>query len=108
MDEYKVYTQAQIREDEIWDYTVKKWGVEQAVDYITGLHNHFQKLADQSIPWKQLPPDNLSGAEVYISLYEKHYVVFRRLSSGIGIISILHHAMDFAERLAEDLRCLEE
>tara|TARA_R110002096_G_scaffold105923_1_gene233033 strand:- start:4460 stop:4612 length:153 start_codon:yes stop_codon:yes gene_type:complete len=50
----------------------------------------------------------MAGDEVFLSRYEKHYVIFKRISTGIGIITVLHHAMKFSERLAEDLRNLEE
>jgi len=107
MADYKVYHPAQIREDEIWDYTVQRWGVEQAVKYITGLHEHFSSLAKRELRWKQLPADRFDGAMVYLSRYEKHYVIFKEISVGIGILTVLHTAMDLSERLAEDLRALE-
>lgn len=107
MAEYRVYRLAQQREDVIWDYTVQRWGNDQAVKYIRGLHNHFSRLANREIRWKPLPKDRLGGATVYLSRYEKHYILFREISIGIGILTLLHTSMDLSERLAEDLRNLE-
>ena len=107
MAEYRVYRLAQLREDDIWDYTVERWGNDQAVKYIRGLHSHFSRLANREISWKTIPKDRLGGETVFLSRYEKHYILFREISIGIGILTLLHTSMDLSQRLAEDLRNLE-
>ncbi|MFT4688636.1 MAG: hypothetical protein ACI9OD_000834 [Limisphaerales bacterium] len=98
MAEYKVFDQAQIREDEIWDYTVQKWGVEQAVKYITGLHNHFSSLANRSLRWKKLTqPDawDFSWLEYHKSPEcRKYYPEGRGYLKNVGDTTRAHQPPD--------------
>lgn len=109
---YVFFKTADSAQDDIWDYTVRTWGEQQAVNYITGLHVHIQALAEREMPWRELPaklivPPGIE-AEVYFSRYEHHYIFFRLLSSGrLGVVSILHAAMNLPVRLASDLREIE-
>ena len=94
------------------DYSFKYWGEVQAEKYITELHVHIQYLADKMLPWPKLPnslivPPDLNIA-VYFSHYGKHFLFFRELTFGIGIVSILHESMDLPARLHEDLLKIEK
>ncbi len=105
---YRFFPAADKRQDEIWRYTHEQWGEDQAKKYIRGLHDHLQKLANKDIPWHPLPTGLLVPSDlnlsIFFSRYEKHYVFFRELSSNdIGVISILHGAMQIPVRLNEDL-----
>lgn len=105
---YLFFPPADARLDEIWKYTEEQHGEQQAVRYITGLHNHLQKLSDEKIKWKKIPrqwvvPVDLD-LDVYFSKYEHHFIFFRQFSSKtIGVMSILHEMMDVPVRLKEDL-----
>ncbi|MCF6355624.1 MAG: type II toxin-antitoxin system RelE/ParE family toxin [Candidatus Polarisedimenticolaceae bacterium] len=105
---YRFYLAANQRQDEIWRYTCEQRGEAQAEKYIRGLHSHIQELAERKRPWKSLPgslvvPPDLD-IDVFFSRYESHHLFFRELSNGvIGVMSILHEAMDFPVRLGEDL-----
>lgn len=110
---YRFFATADRRQDEIWEYTCKQWGENQAKQYIQGLHDHLQKLADKKIPWRPLPaglvlPSDLD-ISIFFSRYEKHYIFFRELSrNAIGVLSILHGAMQIPVRLNEDLERISE
>ncbi len=105
---YRFFPAADKRQDEIWEYTSEQWGEDQAKKYILGLHNHLQRLSNKEIPWQLLPqrlvvPSDLN-LSVFFSRYEKHCIFFRELSGNdIGVISILHGAMQVPVRLNEDL-----
>jgi plasmid stabilization system protein ParE len=109
MPSYLLYPSADKRQDEIWEYTVKTWGVVQAEKYITGLHDHMQRLADKSLVWHP-PPTRLksrlkSKTQLYISRYKRHYIFFRPLpDDNIGIITILHDSMKILKHLLKDLK----
>ena len=111
MASYRFYPAADQRQDEIWDYTLRRWGEKQAEKYIHGLHNHLQQLADKILQWRDLPnrilvPPDID-IKIYFSVYEYHYLFFRELSDGdIGIMSILHESMDLPTRLREDLELI--
>ncbi len=105
---YRFYLTADKRQDDIWDYTLKEWGEQQAEKYIIGLHAHVNKLANNKLLWQSLPNNLLTPQDlslpVYFSHYSKHYLFFRELSDGmIGIMTILHETMDIPVRLREDL-----
>lgn len=108
MADYRFSPSADKRQDEIWEYTSEQWGENQAKKYLQSLHNHLQRLANKEIPWQLLPthqlvPPDLNLA-IFFSRYEKHYIFFRELSNNdIGVISILHGAMQIPVRLNEDL-----
>lgn len=109
MSAYRFYPIADQRQDEIWDYTVKQWGEQQAEKYILELHTHLNNLASNRVLWQALPeklivPQDLS-LSIYFSHYGKHTIFFRELSDGmIGIMTLLHETMDLPVRLREDLR----
>ena len=108
MSGYRFFPAADRRQDEIWEFKCKQWGENQAKKYIGGLHAHLRRLANKEIPWRPLPSRLLVPLDIDISIffsrYEKHYIFFRELSSkDIGVISILHGAMQIPVRLNEDL-----
>jgi plasmid stabilization system protein ParE len=105
---YVFFPAADARQDAIWDYTVKRWSEHQAKAYIIGLHEHLAVLARDVSLWRRLPSRLAVPPEVqdtvYCSLYRQHWLFFRKLPSGrIGVLTILHAAMDLPVRLREDL-----
>ena len=113
MPEYLFFPPADEAQDKIWRYTVDRWGKDQAVKYITELHDHLYDLASQKKKWRILPdslvvPPDLD-ISVYFSLYRHHYIFFRELEPHkIGILSILHEKMDIPLRLADDLKACSQ
>lgn len=105
---YRFYPAADVAQDLIWRYTKKSWGEDQADKYITELHNHVARLADDRNLWLRLPKELVVPAdlemEAYFSKYEHHYIFFRELPDCvIGVMSILHEKMDIPVRLNHDL-----
>jgi len=113
VSEYLFFPPADKAQDNIWNYTCEEWGEKQAVKYITGLHDHLQKLANKQKIWMPLP-DNLIvppdlNLKTYFSKYEHHHIFFRKLAKGnIGIMSILHESSDMPVRLVKDLIKIED
>lgn len=100
---YRFFPAADKRQDEIWDYTLRKWGEPKAVEYISGMHDAISRAAENPQLWRRL--DRRGFEKVFYIRYEKHFIFFRGLSRGIlGIISILHERMDIPTRLKEDLK----
>jgi len=108
---YRFYRKADADQDSIWRYTRESWGEIQAEKYITELHAHLERLANNQNLWLNLPhqfvvPLDLDR-QIYFSNYEHHYVFFRVLSEDvIGVVSILHEKMDLPVRLNQDLKKL--
>ncbi len=109
MADYRFSPAADKRQDEIWEYTTEQWGENQAEEIPSGFARSPSKSCRQRNPMATASPTpdrtidlNLS---VFFSRYEKHYIFFRELSGNdIGVISILHGAMQVPVRLNEDLR----
>lgn len=100
---YRFFPAADKRQDEIWDYTIGKWGEPKAVEYIRGMHGAISNARQNPKLWRTL---GRTGFEkVFYIRYEKHFIFFRVLSGGVlGIISILHERMDIPARLKEDVK----
>lgn len=97
----KIFAPARARLLEIWDYTEKTWGADQADTYLRGLAVAIDKAQHTRRLWRSVKDETLAG--VYYFRYRHHLVFFRELSQGtLGIITVLHESMDLPERLRED------
>ena len=97
----KIFTAAEERLLEIWDYTAETWGEEQADKYVRGLVETIEKKRGEPHCWRTVPDEELVG--VFFIRYEHHFIFFRELSQEkLGVISILHESMDIPARLRED------
>ena len=97
----KIYQAAKERILEIWDYTERTWGEEQADKYVCGLVDAINAEHGKRHQWRQVMDESLGG--VFFIRYQHHYLFFRELSGGtLGVISILHENMDIPARLRED------
>lgn len=89
------------RLDEIYRYARDRWGTEQADRYITGLFEAFEGIETHRTSSRHVPAE--FGIEGYFFRYERHFVYWRRLSSGdIGIVTILHQRMHRIDRFRDD------
>ena len=103
MARFLVLDTASYRIDEIYQYTLKEWGVEQADTYIIGLFDAFAKVATHEVLSRPVPAE--FGVDGFFSRYEKHFVYWRHLNNGdIGIVTILHERMHQIERFKDDFR----
>lgn len=89
------------RLDEIYRYTCDRWGTEQADRYIIGLFEAFDGIDTHRTSSRPVPAE--FGIEGYFFRYERHFVYWRRLSSGdVGIVTILHERMHQIDRCRDD------
>jgi toxin ParE1/3/4 len=97
----KILPAARARILEIWDYTEKKWGEDQADSYVRGLVDAINGLSEERRRWKPVRDEALTG--LFFFHHRHHYIFFRELFPGmVGVISILHENMDLPARLKED------
>ncbi|MEP7303888.1 MAG: type II toxin-antitoxin system RelE/ParE family toxin [Acidobacteriota bacterium] len=98
MKEFFLSPAARIDLAGIWDYTVKRWGVEQAERYIRELTDACQALTDERLSGRAI--DDVRAGYFKLSV-GSHFLCYRFTGIGtIEIIRILHQRMDIPERLA--------
>ena len=84
--------------DEVYDYSRRHWGAEQAERYVHGMFEHFGAISEQRVIWRAIPA--AFGIAGFYSRYERHYVYWKRHSDhGIAIFAVLHVRMQQAVRL---------
>lgn len=88
----KVQKSASLRIDDIYQFSLKSWGEEQARKYINGLFVAFNNIENNQVASKPIPAEfEVIG---FYFKYEKHFVYWKYLDNGdIGIVTILHEKM---------------
>ncbi|MDH3503088.1 MAG: type II toxin-antitoxin system RelE/ParE family toxin [Nitrospirota bacterium] len=77
--------------EDIFDYTEREFGFDQAIDYLSGFESLFAKLVNNP----ELGKEREEIREGLRSLLkEKHVVFYRRLGNQIRIVRILHGSRD--------------
>ena len=75
----------------IWDYTAKTWGIDQAETYIRALDKALQSLAGTPGLGRRI--DGIRPG--YLKFPAVSHVIFYKLAApGIDVIRILHKSMD--------------
>lgn len=84
--------------DDIWTYTVARWGRAQAVDYLSGLDGAFRLLADfpeiARLRREFTPP-------VRIHRYREHVIIYLSGNDAIDILRVAHARANWSEFLAD-------
>ncbi|MGB7916243.1 MAG: type II toxin-antitoxin system RelE/ParE family toxin [Rhodomicrobium sp.] len=96
MSGYVLSPRAKADPDDIWDYTERNWGTEQAKAYIRLIGAAIQTLAISPALGKAC--DHIQeGYRKYPA--GSHVVFFRLTDRGINVVRILHRRMDFDRHL---------
>lgn len=93
---YSLSSKATADISRIYEYTILNFGVKQAREYLTGLHERFETLAENPMQGRsasELSPD-LRRLE-----YESHVVFYLPKAKGIRIVRVLHQSMDMTRHL---------
>ena len=86
--------------DEIYDYTARTWGEEQADDYIAGLFEQFALIAERRVVWRALPAE--FGLLGHVCRWRHHMIYWKEAyDGGPLIVAIIHERMHHGERLRE-------
>lgn len=101
MGRIRVQEAASVRLDEIYRHTRDRWGRQQADRYISGMFEAFAGIETRKTLSKPIPAE--FGIEGFYFRYERHFVYWRRLSTGdVGIVTILHERMHQMDRFRDD------
>ena len=86
--------------DNIWDYTIEKWGIEKAKSYTLDIErscNHAASGEKRIKRFEDIP--EISG---FIRC-NHHYIFIVQNDTSTNIIGVLHEKMDFFQHLARRL-----
>lgn len=97
----RVQRAASHRLDDIYRYTLDKWGPEQAERYIAGLFDAFARIESRQILSRPIPAH--LGVDGYFCRFESHFIYWKWLADGdVGIVTILHERMHQIDCLRDD------
>jgi toxin ParE1/3/4 len=82
--------------DEIWAYTLERWGVEQAEFYLRRIGHDLDTVTKRPTLGR-LCPEIRAGYYKFPS--GSHLLFYRLVEGGIDVVRILHERMDFARHL---------
>jgi toxin ParE1/3/4 len=95
MGAYKLSNECEIDISKIYEYGIEKFGLNQAQEYLMGLHELFKTLADTDI--------GRDASEFLPSLkrfvYRSHMIFYLQADSGIFIVRTLSQSMDYERHL---------
>jgi len=98
----RIFPAAERAIEEIWAYTERTWGEQQADAYIRGLADRLRRIGRDQVLWKPVLYEDVEG--VFYVRYRHHFVFFRRLlPTALGVISVLHENMNLPHRLLNDI-----
>lgn len=96
MGVYKLSKKCESDISQIYEYGIEKFGLNQAQEYLIGLHGLFQALAENS----NIGSD---ASEFYPALkrfvYKSHMIFYLQSESGIFIVRTLSQSMDYERHL---------
>jgi toxin ParE1/3/4 len=84
--------------DCIHDYTVEKWGKEQAERYLAMIWSSFERIAESPSRWRLRPEIH---PECRICFTGSHAILFRITDQSVEIARVLHDAMDFPRQMED-------
>jgi toxin ParE1/3/4 len=96
MAEYRLSPKAQRDLDGIFDYTVERWGLLQALRYTDLIEAACARLANAPLQSQDCAVIRPGFRRRNV---EQHAIYFRQTSYGIAVIRILHQRMDAVRHL---------
>ncbi len=96
MSVYRVTPRARADLDRIWDYTIERWGNDQAERYLRLVAGVFELIAAD--PGRGTRCEELRPGYRRVAA-GAHIVFFRQTGEAIEIVRILHQRMDFDSHL---------
>jgi toxin ParE1/3/4 len=97
MEAYKLSSACEFDISEIYKYGIDEFGLNQAQEYMIGLHDLFQTLAENTNIGRD-------ASEFYPSLkrfvYKSHMIFYLQTEYGVFIVRTLSQSMDYERHLA--------
>ncbi len=101
MTTFLVQGAATHRIQDIYRYSLERWGKKTADEYINGLFISFNGIIGRNVVSRPVPAD--FGVDGFFYRYRKHFVYWKYLSDGrAGIVTVLHERMHQIKRFRQD------
>jgi toxin ParE1/3/4 len=89
--------------DDIFDYTLRTWGEQQAEAYMRELFGAFERIASGIVVRRAIPAE--FEVEGYFIHHGHHFIYWRELPrEGVEIAAVLHERMHQLERFRDQAR----
>ena len=98
MLELKLKPEAERDLVKIFEYTTKRWGIEQAEQYQNDLFEGMLKFTEQEELGKEHPNTNFLYRKLHVN---RHLLFYRVEVQNCIIIRVLHDRMDLTKQLGE-------
>lgn len=96
MGAYRLSVECEVDVSEIYEYGIDKFGLNQAQEYLIGLHDLFQMLAEN-------PHIGRDASEFYPSLkrfvYKSHMTFYLQSEYEIFVVRTLSQSMDYQRHM---------
>ncbi|MEE4239120.1 MAG: type II toxin-antitoxin system RelE/ParE family toxin [Anderseniella sp.] len=100
---YKLLPAALDHLDDIFDYTLRTWGAQQAEAYLRELFDAFDCIASGSVVRRAIPAE--FEVDGHFIRHGHHFIYWRELpDNGIEIAAILHERMHQLDRFRDQPR----
>ena len=86
MATYRLSRRADHDIDGIFIFGVERFGIDQATEYLLGLHDHFELLIENPDVWPHITVQKLSFQR---SVYQSHTIYYRNNSDHLLIVRVL-------------------
>ncbi|MGB3150304.1 MAG: type II toxin-antitoxin system RelE/ParE family toxin [Maribacter sp.] len=96
MGVYKLSNKAEIDLAELYEFGIYKFGISQAQHYFVGMHEAFNVLAE-NIDLGRNASEFIADLKRFS--YKAHTIFYLQTASGIFIIRVLSHRMDYEQNL---------
>jgi toxin ParE1/3/4 len=96
MSRYALTPRAQADLEDIWNYTVARWGADQAEKYLRRLAEAMANVAADPERGRACD-DARAGYSKYA--VGAHVLFYRKAPKGVEVVRILHQRMDFQRHL---------
>ncbi|WP_299733503.1 type II toxin-antitoxin system RelE/ParE family toxin [uncultured Tateyamaria sp.] len=91
MNDWRLTPAARADLDDIWDYTVKTWGADQAEAYVRALIAACAGIATGATPTQDVAHVRPGYRK---ALSGRHVLYLRQSETGVEVVRILHQRMD--------------
>ena len=86
MASYKLSRRADHDIDAIFIFGVERFGIEQATEYLLGLHDHFERLTENPDVWPHITVQKQSFQR---SVYQSHAIYYQNNGDYLLIVRVL-------------------